>query len=498
MMALSKAKFVVAVVALVLLTGGIGAILYGQVAQTGSNANTVADGKQVTGKQVIVETHMLRLDTDKIPANIRQFLSQPATKPGGSSYLTSEQRDQLLKAVSDADGEVLASPTLLLLDGTEAEVKAVSLRRYLDSVEPNKERGAQGQIMYLPHVQDAESGTTLKVKVDVSKDGKYVSLYLHPHLVKLLELCPYTFETETQGRKDHLSIQQPRTQDAGVETHVTVPDGQTLVLGGQAISQKPKSQTLLILVRPTILATSVQPTTRRTTPAAIAIQTRLLSISRNFADDIGLPHSIAGNPLFLDDAQVQKLLRAVEATKSTSAVTIPRITIANGQEALSQATNATSYVSTFKIAKDAAGKLTYEPKIESIDAGVTFHVTASAVPGQDAVNISANLVISHIAGIASFTFLDKPSKLTVQQPEQRVLSANLTAVIPDRHWLIVRSWQIDSTVVRETSSGLPIVGRLLGMTNRTVARDTVVTYLLIRPEMLDQMPSATAPGLGSH
>ena len=120
MMASSKAKFVVAVVALVLLTGGIGAIFYGQVAQRGSNANTVDDGKQVAGKQVIVETHMLRLDTDKIPANIRQLLSQPVTRPADSFYLTSEQREQLLKAVSDAGGEVLASPTLLLLDGTEA------------------------------------------------------------------------------------------------------------------------------------------------------------------------------------------------------------------------------------------------------------------------------------------------------------------------------------------------------------------------------------------
>lgn len=451
--------------------------------------------QEVTSRQVVVETHMLRLDTDKIPATIRQFLSQPATRPADSSYLTSGQREQLLKAASDTGGEVLASPTLLLLDGTEAEVKALSLRRYVDSVEPQQERGAQGQIMYLPHVQDAESGTTLKVKANISKDGKSVSLYLHPHLVKLLDLAPFSFETETQGRKDHLSIQKPRTQDSSVETLVSVPDGQTLVLGGQTISQKPKSQTLLILVRPTILATSVQPTTRRTTPAAIAIQTKVLTISRNFADDIGLPHPIAGNPLFFDDAQVQKLLRAVEATRSTSAVTTPCVTIANGQEAISQVTNSTSYVSTFAIAKDAAGKLAYEPKIQSIDDGVTFHVTASAVPGHDAVNISANLVISHIAGIASFTFLDKPAKLTVQQPEQRVLSANLTAAIPDKHWLIVSSWQVEGRVVRETSSG---IGRLFGMTNRTEARDTMDTYLLIRPEMFDQMPPATAPGLRSH
>jgi Bacterial type II and III secretion system protein len=447
---------------------------------------------ETAGRQVIVETHMLRLDADKLPASIRQLIAQPATQPADPSCLTPEQHQQLLKAVSDTGGEVLASPTLLLRDGTEAEVKALSLRRYLDSVEPQQERGAQGQIMYLPHAQDAESGTTLKVKANISKDGKYISLGLSSRLLKLLELTPYTFE----GKKDRLSIQKPRSQEGHIETLVSVPDGQTVVLGGQTTSQKPESQTLLILVRPTIVRGNAQATTRRAAraePAAIAIQTRVLTISRNFAADIGLPYPIAGNPPCLDDAQAQKLFQAMQAIRP-SVVTTPSVTISNGQEAIFQTDNATSYVGTFAVAKSSAGKLTYEPRIESMNDGVRFHVVASAVPGQDAVSISADLVINHLAGMESFTFLDKPAKLTVQQPQWAVLSTNLTAAIPDKHWTVVSSWQVQGTVIRETSVAIPVIGRLLG-TNRSEARDTTDTYLLIRPEMLDHMPPATAPSL---
>ena len=444
---------------------------------------------ETAGRQVMVETHMLSLDADKLPLGIRQLIAQPATKPAKGSFLTSEQHAQLLKAVSDAGGDVLASPTVLLLDGTEAEVKTLMMRRYLDSAEPQQERGAHGQIMYLPHVQDVESGTKLKVKANISNDGEYISLRLHPQLLKFFELRDFAFEMN--DKKERVSLQQPLTQEIGVDTVVAVPDGQTLVLGGQTISAGSESQSFLILVRPTIVKTIAQPTTRRAKPAAIAIQTRLVTISRYFADDIGLSNPIAGSPPVLDDAQARKLFQAMQALGYPSDATTPSVTIADGQEAIIEASKATSYVGTFAVAKDAAGKLSYQPELHSIDDGYTFRVVASAVPGQDLVRISANLAVNRLGSMGSFMWLEKPSKLTVQQPTWSVLSANLTAEIPDKHWTVVSSWQVEGKVVRESRVNIPIIGRLLG-TNRSVARDTTYTYLLMRPEMLDQMPPATA------
>jgi general secretion pathway protein D len=138
----------------------------------------------------------------------------------------------------------------------------------------------------------------LDVSATVSADRKYVTLTLRPQLASLLDLASFTFQNGTQaagnanGNANGFgfgviggftapsgTIQEPELQITEVKTTVSVPDGGTLLLGGQSLagetereagvpilskvpflkrlftnhSMAKDEQVLLILVKPTII-----------------------------------------------------------------------------------------------------------------------------------------------------------------------------------------------------------------------------------------------------
>lgn len=129
----------------------------------------------------------------------------------------------------------------------------------------------------------------LDVQATVSADRKYVTLTLRPQLSNLLSLVPFSIggatviptgnNASTQPFNSTGVVQQPEVQITEVRTTVSVPDGGTLLLGGQSISGETEremgvpvlskipflkrlftnrsmakdDQVLLILVKPTII-----------------------------------------------------------------------------------------------------------------------------------------------------------------------------------------------------------------------------------------------------
>ena len=123
----------------------------------------------------------------------------------------------------------------------------------------------------------------------MSADRKYVTLTLRPQLSNLLSLVPFAIagntitptnnQSATQPFQQTAFIQQPEVQVTQVSTTVSVPDGGTLLLGGQSVSGEVEreqgvpvlskipflkrlftnrsmakdEQVLLILVKPTII-----------------------------------------------------------------------------------------------------------------------------------------------------------------------------------------------------------------------------------------------------
>ena len=156
---------------------------------------------------------------------------------------------------------------------------------------------ATGSVRLNPTIGIVPSGVLLDVQATVSSDRKYVTLTLQPQLQTLIDLLPFTFQSDTAANTGTTiptgnpninnfgtnaasgTIQQPIVQTTAIATTVSVPDGGTLLLGGQTLagetereagvpvlskipflkrlftnrSMAKDEQVLLILVKPTIV-----------------------------------------------------------------------------------------------------------------------------------------------------------------------------------------------------------------------------------------------------
>jgi type II secretory pathway component GspD/PulD (secretin) len=143
-----------------------------------------------------------------------------------------------------------------------------------------------------PEIDIVESGVLLDVQATVSADRKYVTMTLRPQLAQLLGIFNFAFQTSSTtivgGTGNVVGggsvpgngiVQQPELQLTEVRTTVSVPDGGTLLLGGQTLAGETEIEAgvpilskvpflkrlltnrsyakdesvLLILVRPTII-----------------------------------------------------------------------------------------------------------------------------------------------------------------------------------------------------------------------------------------------------
>jgi type II secretory pathway component GspD/PulD (secretin) len=222
------------------------------------------------------------------------------------TYLDNFGVQFLLRATQAAQSTtLLTAPRLTLFNGQRAYVAVTRVTAYVSDLEPVV---AQNAVAFNPTVALFPSGVVLDVQATVSADRKYVTLTLRPTLTTLLQLLPFTFQTAeaanaggggttqpvTGGNTGIISvggtnpaagtIQTPIFQLTQVRTTVSVPDGGTLLLGGQTLagevereagvpvlskipflkrlftnrSMAKDEQVLLILVKPTIVISREQ------------------------------------------------------------------------------------------------------------------------------------------------------------------------------------------------------------------------------------------------
>jgi general secretion pathway protein D len=162
-------------------------------------------------------------------------------------------------------------------------VLVATQRSYVSDLNPVVGQGAVG---FDPVISIVQTGVLLDVQATVSSDRKYVTLTLRPTLSRLLALVTFPIggsfsqgDAATQPLFATGNIQQPELQITQVRTTVSVPDGGTLLLGGQTLSAEIEreegvpilskipflkrlftnrstakdDQVLLILVKPTII-----------------------------------------------------------------------------------------------------------------------------------------------------------------------------------------------------------------------------------------------------
>lgn len=196
------------------------------------------------------------LDVDQTFTSAKSAATRPLQVDG--TYLEERGYRLIIDHLDQIGGRVLASSTLQVINGGQAEIRMVKGRAYVANVEPTTR--PTGEVLYHTKKAVAEDGDAMWVRASVSADRTYVTLYLIPSLSKVLELAPFTFRPaqspSKQAKSYDLTIQEPRTQNMNVTTLVSVPDGKWLLLGGQTISEpghEKDREVLLVFVRPRIL-----------------------------------------------------------------------------------------------------------------------------------------------------------------------------------------------------------------------------------------------------
>ncbi len=216
-----------------------------------------------------------------IPGNLADSLVDPAFQIFGA-FLDDLQVNFMLEATTmDQFSSVVNAPRLQVLNGESAWISIGTEVPYVAELIPVVEESAVG----FEAVADwSYSGTTLRLRVAVSPDRRYVTMYLWPYTSQALGFQTFIQQAVAGGGVGPASVATgelvlPTTQTIEIETVVRIPDGGTLLIGGQKRSGEIEIEagvpvlnkipilkrmfsntaitkdefTLLILIKPTIL-----------------------------------------------------------------------------------------------------------------------------------------------------------------------------------------------------------------------------------------------------
>ncbi len=204
------------------------------------------------------------------------------------SFLDNIQVDFLIRATqADSRTTVLTAPQLVLFNGQRSWVAVTIQQNFVSQLNPVVATGAVAQA---PVTGTIDSGAVLDVNATVTADKRYVTMTLRPGVTRLLDLQTIPFSGGGAGggfgggTALNAFIQLPTLSSQRVQTTVSVPDGGTLLIGGQKLASETEveagvpilskipilkraynsrsmvkdEQTLLILIKPKILIQSEQ------------------------------------------------------------------------------------------------------------------------------------------------------------------------------------------------------------------------------------------------
>ena len=236
--------------------------------------------------RVINFTDPSNLGSD-VPGSFAGTTVGPALSIFGS-FLDNIQVDFLLRATqADSRTSVLTAPRLVLFNGQRAWVAVTIQQAFVSQLNPVVATGAVAQA---PQIGVIDSGAVLDVQGTVTADKRYVTLTLRPGVTRLLDLQTIPFSGGGAGggfgggAALAAFIQLPTLSAQRVQTTVSVPDGGTLLIGGQKLASETEveagvpilskipilkraytsrtlvkdEQTLLILIKPKILIQTEQ------------------------------------------------------------------------------------------------------------------------------------------------------------------------------------------------------------------------------------------------
>jgi general secretion pathway protein D len=248
-----------------------------------------------------------------------------------------------------------------------------------------------------------------------------------------------------------------------------------------------------------------------TTP--IPFLNNVLDYTSRLQSDV--PGSFAGSQLppamqifgsFLDNIQVDFLIRATQADSRASTMLAPKLILTNGQQAWIAITNQQNFVSTL-VPVVASGAAAQAPITQTIDTGAVLDVQAVASPDRRYVTMNIQPGVGRLIAINEFKFSDAPisgvgASGFVQLPVVQRQQIKTTVSVPDGGTLMVGGQKVSAE--NEIESGVPVLSKIPILKRiysaRAMVKDEQVLLILIKPRILiqEEQEELAAPGLSSR
>lgn len=181
-----------------------------------------------------------------VPNSIGSTYTTPSMSISGG-ILSNYQLSLLLNATQiDKRNTLLEAPRVTLFNGQRATMVVEDVQNYVESFTQTAGTsgviGGAGAVATNLDVAPLTTGLSLQVQATVSADDRYVIMTIEPSLSQLLSLQTFNIAgANITGQTSSNTIlpgfvQLPDTQITEVQTTVSVPDGGTLLLGGERVA----------------------------------------------------------------------------------------------------------------------------------------------------------------------------------------------------------------------------------------------------------------------
>lgn len=215
---------------------------------------------------------------------------------------------------------------------------------------------------------------------------------------------------------------------------------------------------------------------------------------------------IAGQ--FLDDIQVDFLVKATQADRRSVQLTAPRLTFTNGQTSNIYVVTQQSFVSDLQpVVSDSA--VGFDPELEVVSEGVVMLVEGQVTADRRYVLLNVDTAVSQIEGFAQQAVsaiaggqlvTSSDTQSFIQLPTVTVTRVQTTVTVPDQGTVLLGGQRLVNETEVETGvpvlSKIPIINRFFS--NRIQAREEQTLLILIKPTILIQseQEEESFPGLG--
>ncbi|MEY4119277.1 MAG: hypothetical protein RLZZ116_2605, partial [Planctomycetota bacterium] len=202
---------------------------------------------------------------------------------------------------------------------------------------------------------------------------------------------------------------------------------------------------------------------------------------------------------YMDDIQVDLLIKATQADQRNVVLTAPRLTLMNGQRSFITIAKQIAYISNvIPIVGDAS--TSFQPVPNYVQDGFVLDLEGVVSADRRYVTMTVHFDTSTLLGFESATVSGavggtgqvggrgESSTATIQLPQMQVQSIRTTVSVPDKGTILMGGQRRFTEVELESGvpvlSKIPIVNRFF--TNRIDSQQELTLVMLMRPEIVIQ------------